>query len=129
MLSYNPSEASRAIRQGELHDGIGAMTLSPGALGNSHFLAIPYNSDAHAGARVVANFLLSAEAQARKVDERYWGDPTVLAVTELDEVQRVRFTELRPGPATLRRLDTVLSEPHPSWTARLERAWLERYVR
>ena len=78
MLSYNPSEASRAIRQGELHESIAAMHLEAGALANSHFLAIPYNSGASAAARVVANFLASPEAQARKADERYWGDPTVL---------------------------------------------------
>jgi len=129
MLSYNPSEASRAIRQGELHANIGAMHFSDGALANSHYLAIPYNSSATAGAQVVANFLLSPEAQARKADERYWGDPTVLATTTLDAPERALFESLDAGPATPPPVRRLLPEPHPSWTTRLEQCWLERYVR
>lgn len=129
MLSYNPSEANRAIRQHELTENVGALQLSGGALGNSHFLAIPWNSSATAGARVVANFLISPEAQARKSDERYWGDPTVLDVDELDEAGRQRFKALLPGPATPPAGVRVLPEPHPSWTTRLESAWRQRYLR
>jgi putative thiamine transport system substrate-binding protein len=129
MLSYNPAEASRAIRQGELHASIGGLTLDAGALANSHFLAIPYNSDATAGARVVANFLASPEAQARKADVRYWGDPTVLNLSRLSNAERAYFETLDNGPATPSPADRFLAEPHPSWTTRLEQAWLERYVR
>jgi putative thiamine transport system substrate-binding protein len=37
-------------------------------IGNVHFLAIPANASSKAGAQVLANFLLSPEAQARKAD-------------------------------------------------------------
>ena len=129
MLSYNPAEASRAIRQGDLHSQIGAMHFSGGALANSHFLAIPYNSGASAGARVAANFLLSPEAQARKADERFWGDPAVLNVDALDAPERRWFDVLLSGPATPEPAQGFLSEPHASWTTLLEQTWLERYVR
>ncbi|MFK8029804.1 MAG: ABC transporter substrate-binding protein [Gammaproteobacteria bacterium] len=129
MLSYNPSEASRAIRQGELHSGIGALYFDAGALANSHFLAIPYNCRACAGARVVANFLASPEAQARKADERYWGDPTVLELNALNIQERAYFEKLDVGSATPPPAKRYLAEPHPEWTTRLEQAWLERYVR
>ncbi len=129
MMSYNPSEASRAIRQRELHNGIGALHFDSGALANSHFLAIPYNSGADAGARVVANFLASSEAQARKADERYWGDPTVLDLDSLDAAARAHFEALVAGPATPPSAAYYFTEPHPSWTTRLEQAWLSRYVR
>ncbi len=129
MLSYNPAEASRAIRQREMHAGIGALYLDAGALANSHFLAIPYNSGATAGARVVANFLASPEAQARKADERYWGDPTVLDLDSLGADELVYFDALEAGPATPQLALRYFAEPHPSWTTRLEQTWLERYVR
>jgi len=129
MLSYNPAEASRAIRQGEMHAGIGALYFDAGALANSHFLAIPYNSGATAGARVVANFLASPEAQARKADERYWGDPTVLDLDSLGADEHAYFDVLDIGPATPPPAKRFLAEPHPSWTTRLEQTWLERYVR
>ncbi|MEM6512999.1 MAG: ABC transporter substrate-binding protein [Pseudomonadota bacterium] len=129
MLSYNPSEASRAIGQEELHPGIGALYLDAGALANSHFLAIPYNSDASAAARVVANFLASPEAQARKADEAVWGDPTVLDLDALAAPERRLFDALASGSATPAPADRYLVEPEPSWTTRLEQAWVARYVR
>lgn len=129
MLSYNPAEASRAIRQGDLHTGIGTMHFSGGALANSHFLAIPYNSGASAGARVAANFLLSPEAQARKADERFWGDPAVLDIDALDAADRQLFDDLKGGPATPAPAQTFLPEPHSSWTTLLEQTWLLRYTR
>jgi len=127
MVSYNPAEARRAILQGELHETIGATSLESGALANSHFLAIPYNASAAAGAQVVANFLVSVEAQARKADVRYWGDPTVLETAALtaDEQARRRLADDDATPSIQR----YAMEPHPSWTTRLEQAWLERYVR
>ncbi|MBT8086871.1 MAG: ABC transporter substrate-binding protein [Gammaproteobacteria bacterium] len=129
MLSYNPSEASRAIRQGELHNTIRATYLAAGALANSHFLAIPYNTSAAEGAQVTANFLASPEAQARKADERYWGDPTVLDVASLRHSERAYFEALDAGSATPPAAARYLNEPHPTWTTRLEQAWLSRYVR
>ena len=39
-----------------------------GAIGNTHFLAIPFNANAKEGAQVLINFMLSAQAQARKDD-------------------------------------------------------------
>lgn len=129
MMSYNPAEASRAIRQGELHDTIGALHFRGGALANSHFLAIPYNSAAKAGAMLTANFLLSPEAQARKADEQFWGDPSVLDRDRLGADDRRLFDALQGGSATPPTASRFLPEPHSSWTMRLERAWLERYVR
>jgi ABC-type uncharacterized transport system YnjBCD substrate-binding protein len=54
-----------------------------GTLGNTHFVAIPFNANAAAGAMVFADFLLSPEAQAHKQDVSVWGDPTVLAIEKL----------------------------------------------
>ena len=127
-MSYNPAEASRAVRQGELPASVGALHFAGGALANSHFLAIPYNAGSKASAMVVANFLISPEAQARKSDEGEWGDPTVLDTEKLAATDRARFEALPRGTAAPEPPERLLPEPHPSWAARLERAWLERYV-
>lgn len=127
MLSYNPAEARRAYLQDELHAGIVGMQFSGGALANSHFLAIPENSSAKAAAKVTSDFLLSAEAQARKADETWWGDPTVLDVESLDATQRAYFSESSNAAAVLPLASRFVLEPHSSWTALLEKTWLERY--
>jgi len=129
MLSYNPAEAGRAIRQGELHDSIRGLHFESGALANSHFLAIPYNTGTSAAARVTANFLVSPEAQARKADVRHWGDPTVLDLERLDREARAEFNALDRSAAAPPPARHYLPEPHSAWTTRLEQAWLERYTR
>jgi putative thiamine transport system substrate-binding protein len=126
-VSFNPSEADRAMRAGELPATIRAVHFRGGVLSNSHFLAIPFNARAKEGARVVANFLLSPAAQARKADEAIWGDPTVLSMEHLSSGERARFATLAAGPATPHLEGPLLSEPHPSWTTALERAWIQRY--
>ena len=79
---------------------------------------------------VVADFLLSPEAQARKQNPAIWGDFTVLAVDRLDPADRERFRSLPLGAATLppERLGPAFPEPHPSWTLRLEQEWQRRYA-
>jgi putative thiamine transport system substrate-binding protein len=80
---------------------------------------------------VVADFLLSPEAQAKKQDPSVWGDFTVLALDRLGPDDRRRFAALPLGPAALApdRLGPALPEPHPSWTLRLEQEWRRRYAR
>lgn len=126
-MAFNSAEASRSIASGEFPASIRSLRFRAGALANSHFLAIPYNARAIAGAKVAANFLLSAEAQARKSDESQWGDATVLAVDRLPPAERARFARLKRGVATLPATGAVLDEPHASWTVRIERTWAERY--
>ena len=128
-FAFNPSAASNAIENGELPDTVRTFVFDGGTLGNTHFLAIPFNANAKAGAMVLANFLMSPEAQARKEDVKVWGDPTVLDVAALPEADRARFAALDLGVATLRpeELGPVLPEPHPSWVQRIETEWAKRY--
>lgn len=116
-ISFNPGEAQSAVQNGALPPGVVAVAMAKGALTNSHFLAIPFNASARAGAKVAANFLLSPAAQARKADPAFWGDPSVLRADALpasaSQTPALRFK--------------AVAEPHPSWQLRLEEAWAERY--
>ncbi|MBO0663348.1 ABC transporter substrate-binding protein [Jiella sp. MQZ9-1] len=129
IFAFNPAEASSAIEAGELPDTVRSFVFPNGTLGNTHFVAIPYNSSAKAAAKVVANFLISPEAQLRKEDPRYWGDPTILAMDKLPAKDREAFAKIDRGVATLppSKLGPVLPEPHPSWMTRIETEWKHRY--
>ena len=129
-FSFNPAEASAAIAQGLLPGTVRTVAFASGSIGNSHFLAIPKNASEPEAAMVVADFLLSPEAQARKQNPAIWGDFTVLAVDRLDPADRERFRSLPLGAATLppERLGPAFPEPHPSWTLRLEQEWQRRYA-
>lgn len=128
-FAFNPSAASNAIANNELPDTVRSFVLDNGTIGNTHFVAIPFNANAKAGAMVLADFLMSPEAQLRKQDPVVWGDPTVLDVTKTPTQERAAFDKLDLGIATLKpsELGSVLPEPHPSWMVELEKAWLARY--
>ena len=129
-FSFNPAEASSAIARKELPASVRTYVLKDGTLGNVSFLGIPFNAAHKAGAMVLADFLLSPEAQARKQDPAVWGSTTVLAMAKLAPEDRARFARIDLGPATLgpEDLGKPLAEPHPSWTERLEEAWTQRYT-
>ena len=128
-ISFDPNEASNAIANLQLPDTVRTYVHSGGTIGNANFLAIPYNASAKAGAMVLADFLLSPEAQARKADPAIWGSGTVLAMERLPPAARAGFASLALGVATLppEQLGNALPEPHPSWMVYLEREWIARF--
>jgi putative thiamine transport system substrate-binding protein len=130
-LSFHPNETASLIENGQLPDSARVFVLANGTIGNTHFVAIPYNAHSKAGAMVIANFLLSPEAQAKKQDLRVWGDDTVLAMSKLTAEQRRQFSALAASPALLtpEALGPTLLEPHPSWMTRIETAWQAHYAR
>ncbi len=128
-ISFNPGEASAAISRYQLPPTVRTYVMDYGSLANASFLAIPFNASATEGAQVLANFLLSPEAQAHKLDPGVWGAETVLDVDSLPARDRQLFENMERGPATLapEALGTRLPEPHPSWTERLEAEWEARF--
>ena len=128
-FAFSPAEASNAIANNELPDTVRSFVFSGGTLGNTHFVAIPYNAAAREGALVFANFLISPEAQLRKQDPDVWGDPTVLDIASLPDALQQQFDGLDLGVATLKpsELGPTLNEPHASWMEQLEKEWTRRY--
>jgi putative thiamine transport system substrate-binding protein len=127
-LTFNPNEAAAEIHAGRLPATVRSWQPSAGSIGNTHFLAIPFNAAASDGARVAIDFLLSPPAQARKADVRVWGDDTVLAVQRLPSAQRALF-EAAALPGRVEQPAPVRLEPHGSWVEPLERAWVQRFGR
>ncbi len=129
-LSFDLSAASVQIDQGNLADTVRSYVFDRGTIGNTHFVAIPYNSGAKAGAQVVANFLLSPEAQIYKQTPTVWGDLSVLAYDKLSKKEQGQFDNLPRGIATLtiEELGNTLPEPHSSWSTALENEWRKRYA-
>ena len=124
-LTFNPNEAANLIASFQLPASAYSFGFTAGTLGNVHFVAIPINAKAKAGAQVVANFLLSPEAQARKADISVWGDGSVLDVAKLPAALQASFAKKAPGALLVS--VPLLAEPHASWVDALEAEWLKRY--
>ena len=129
-FSFNPAEASLAIARKELPQSVRSYVLDGGTIGNASFLAIPFNAANKEGALVLANFLLSPEAQARKQDPAVWGGFSVVSIAKLNRSDRELFDRLKPGAASLSpsELGPALPEPHADWMTRITAMWLERYA-
>ena len=131
MISFNPSEAAVAIDAGLLPDSVRTFVFAKGTIGNTSFVAIPYNAANKEGAMIVADFLLEPATQAHAQDFRQMGNFTVLDRAKLTPAERRRFDELPRSPAlpTNAELGTTLLEPHPSWMTRIASEWEKRYTK
>jgi putative thiamine transport system substrate-binding protein len=125
-LTFNPNEAANEIAATRLPKTVYSYQFDSGTVGNTHFLAIPFNAKSKEAAQVAANFLMSPLAQARKADISVWGDPTVLAPGKLSAQDAARFTA-GAAPGQIDRPAPTLPEPHGSWVDPIEKEWLRRY--
>ena len=131
MVSFNPSEAAVSIGAGLLPDTVRTFVFARGTIGNTSFVAIPYNAANKEGAMVVADFLLEPATQARAQDYREMGNFTVLDLAKLTSSDRARFDALPKSAAlpTNAQLGAILLEPHPSWMTRIASEWEKRYTK
>src|SRR5690606_12157300 len=97
-MSYNENEVVTKVRQGVLPPTARALLLRDGTLAKAHYLGIPFNAGNPAGAMVVADFLLSPEAQLEKLRPEVWADGTVLSPERLPAEWRHRFEALEADP-------------------------------
>ena len=100
-MSFNPNEVVTKVRQGILPATARPLLLRDGTIANTHFVAIPLNAAHAAGAMVVADFLLSPEAQLEKQKPEVWADGTVLAGDRLPPEWSARFARLAQGSYAL----------------------------
>ncbi|MDJ0722483.1 MAG: ABC transporter substrate-binding protein [Desulfobacterales bacterium] len=129
-FSYHQAEASRNILDGLFPDTVRTYVFDEGTIANTHFVAIPFNADASTGAMVVANFLLSPEAQLKKADPDVWGDFPAIDPGRLPAEWQARFAARPRGPATLTDGELQarqLPEPPSEILIHLEKGW-ERHV-
>jgi putative spermidine/putrescine transport system substrate-binding protein len=107
-----------------------ALVLRDGVIANTHYVGIPANAPNVAGAMIVADFLLSPEAQFEKAKGDVWGDGPVLAPLRLPEGWRERFSTLDRDPRAVP-LDTLARyarpEVAPTYHERLVRDWRRRF--
>jgi len=131
MISFNPSEAAVAITNGLLPPTARTFVFSSGTIGNTSFVAIPFNSPNKEGALVVANFLLEPATQAQAQDIKNMGSFTVLDLKKISAADRAKFDALTPSPAlpSGEDLGKPLLEPHASWMTRITAEWERRYTK
>ena len=131
MISFNPAEAAVSSQSGLLPNTVRTFTFTKGTIGNTSFVAIPYNAKNKEAALVVANLLLEPATQARAQDIKQMGNLNVLDSSTLSAADRALFDQLTTSAAlpTAAELGAPLLEPHASWMTRITAEWQKRYTR
>jgi putative spermidine/putrescine transport system substrate-binding protein len=131
-MSYHPAEASKMILDGLYPPTVRTFVFDEGTIANTHFVAVPFNAGDKEGAMVVADFLLSPEAQLKKADPAVWGDFPAIDLARLDPGWQAQFAALPRGVATLPN-DVLqghqLPEPPSEILIRLEKGWDEHVLK
>lgn len=130
-MSFDPASTAAAIAQGLLPETMRVFTPEGGSIGNTSFVAIPYNAANAEGAKVVANFLLDPATQAHMQNIEVHGSFSVLDPSRLDAEAAEAFAALPTAPAlpALSDLGPTLLEPHASWMTRLTEDWARRVTK
>lgn len=127
-MAYNPAEASSLVENGRYPTTTRTFVFDSGTIANTHYVAIPYNSPHKAAAMVVANFLLSPEAQLSKAQPENWGDLPVLDPALLPADWQSQFAAIPRGEATLSTEELAaarLPELQAPWLTAFEQGWQE----
>ncbi len=125
-MSNNESEAVTKSRQGVLPSTARPLLLKNGTIANAHYVGIPFNAPNPAGAMVLANLLLSPEAQLEKERPDVWGDGTVLDIGALPPGWKTQFEALGADSRALPKDSLTryaLPEVAPEYHERLSEAW------
>ncbi|HMO39349.1 MAG TPA: ABC transporter substrate-binding protein [Saprospiraceae bacterium] len=129
-MSNNDCEVDNKILEGLFPNTARAYVPDFGTIQNSHYMGIPKLSANKAAAMVVCNFLISPEAQYKKMDPQVWGDGTILNINALPTNWQEKFANLPNRRYAPKRSDIqpkALPELAPEYMMRLAEDF-RRYV-
>ncbi|PVE69935.1 ABC transporter substrate-binding protein [Microbacterium testaceum] len=130
-MTYGPATLTGLVADGTYPAQTKVLTLEDGTVGNASFLGLPVNSDAAAGAMVVANVALSAEQQAKKAEPDVWGQFPVLDLDALSAEDRALFDAL-PASPVVPAYDELSRNAHgelaAEWVPALDDGWRQNVL-
>jgi putative spermidine/putrescine transport system substrate-binding protein len=125
-MSYGPAHAANEVAKGRFPTTTRTWVFDSGTIGNTNYLAIPYNAPKKAAAMVLANLLLSPEAQIEAAKPEVMGWSTPLSFARLPQQYIDQFNAIPRSEATLDNatLDAAkLPELQSTWLTRIEKDW------
>jgi putative spermidine/putrescine transport system substrate-binding protein len=102
-FSNNDSEVDNKVLLGLFPNTARSYVFKTGTIQNSHYMGVVKNSGNKAAAMVVCNFLISPEAQLRKMNPEVWGDGTVLDINKLSNDYQSKFKNIPQRKYSLKR--------------------------
>ena len=131
-FDYDPAIFGVNVENGIFPKTTRSYGLTDGTIGNTNYVAIPYNSPNKAAAMVTANFLLSFGAQYEKAKPDVWGTAPAIDVSRLPTAELTQFLALPHHPSVVAPeilSKQALPELHPDWIDAIERGWQENVAK
>ena len=130
-MNYTPFHIATNIEEGSFPKTSQSFLFEKGTIGNTHFLAVPFNAPNKAGALVAINYILSPEVQATKYDPKIWGDLPVTDPNLLTDEQKKIFDDVVLGQGVISQkilLDNRLPEMRADLVPIIEEIWREEVL-
>ena len=130
-FSYSPLHVAQRIMAGAYPDTVQTFVFENGNIGNTHYMAVPYNAPNKAGAIALINHIISPEIQITKYDARNWGDLPVFDVDRLSPEQRAMLDAIDNGIGILtpdELFDHRLQEVQAAKIPIIERLWAQHVL-
>lgn len=107
-MGFEVGKTAGLVASGVYPDTVKTYVFDSGSIGNSHYLAIPYNAPESAAALLTIDFLQSPEAQLEKMKAEVWGDMPAFDPLKADEEIRTMLIDIESvkGGITLETLAT-----------------------
>lgn len=127
-MGFEIGKTAGLVSSGVYDETVGSFVFETGTIGNSHYLAVPYNSPEKAAALLVMDFLQSPDAQIEKMKSAVWGDMPAFDVSKVDSgiINALEVIESKPGSLTLETL-TVNRNPEmkSQYIEWIKEIWIE----
>ncbi len=126
-MGFEIGKTAGLIESGVYPSTVKSYVFDSGTIGNSHYLAIPFNSPEKAAALLVMDFLQSPKAQIEKMKASVWGDMPAFDVSLLTEAQQLELSAIQSvsGMISLDELTSKrLPEMNALWIAWIKELWV-----
>lgn len=100
-MGFEIGKTAGLVKKGEYPETVKTFVFDTGTIGNSHYLAVPFNSQNKAAALLVIDFLQSPKAQIEKLKAEVWGDMPAVDVSKLSTDQNTELKIAGEGPGAL----------------------------
>jgi putative spermidine/putrescine transport system substrate-binding protein len=127
-MGFEVGKTAGLVASNVYADTVKTFIFDTGTIGNSHYLAIPFNSTEQAAALLVIDFLQSPEAQTEKLKSDVWGDMPAYDVSKLTQEQQdvVNSVEESSGTLSVQELtDHRLPEMKAVYIEWIKNLWVE----
>lgn len=127
-MGFEIGKTAGLVASGVYPETVSTFVFDTGTIGNSHYLAIPYNAPEKAAALLVMDFLQSPEAQIEKMKSDVWGDMPAFDVDKIDGkmLSLLETIESKPGVLSL---DELTQKRNPEMKAQyiewIKELWIE----